>query len=176
MTAPRDRKRSWIQQQKIKEGEVVHPALPWAVAVVHAEVYKQWTKKSPFFFFFTHMGWKVTLLAPTGSCPQMRYCPSEVSGCELSCMAQVSSHVCTSGDLPRVGGAVGAVQMHQALGKTCDTPKWQRWRVHTPWPHQEWPCELKKDKCHFREGNTGKWRQKSRYYAEKCWDFVIFPA
>lgn len=42
-TAPRDRKRCWIQQEKIKEGEVVHPALPWAVAVVCAEDHKQWT-------------------------------------------------------------------------------------------------------------------------------------
>lgn len=48
----------------------------------------------------------------------MRYCPSEVLGCELGCMAPVSSYVCTRGDGPGVERMVGAMQIHQALGTT----------------------------------------------------------
>lgn len=71
-------------------------------------------------------------------------------------------------------------------------PGWKEWwglcrfirhlaRLETPLTDsndgftQEWPCELEKDKCCFGEGKPGVWRQKSRYYTEKCWDFVIFP-
>ena len=52
--APRGRKKCQIHQQKIKEGErkqVVLPALPWTVAVVCAEVHKQWTGPRTHLFF-----------------------------------------------------------------------------------------------------------------------------
>ena len=109
-TAPRGRKKCWIQQEKIKEGERkqgVHPAVPWAVAVVCAEVHKQRT--GPRIHLFSHKcpaywAGESHVLVLMGGCPQTRYCLSEVPGCELSCRAQVSCYVSTRGDGLQVEG------------------------------------------------------------------------
>lgn len=93
-------------------------AVPWAVAVVFAEAHKQWPGPRTHLFYT-----QIALLAGLESrthlspcCAQMRYCPSEESGWEVSSRIQGSHQVSLRGDGPRLNNA-------DTSGTWQDTPK-----------------------------------------------------